>query len=47
MFSGRHDVENKDGNVILNRNPSIFKLVVEYLHNDMRAPEFVSSAQKE
>ena len=46
MFSGRHDVENKDGLVHLNRDPAIFQLVVDYLH-DFKAPDFISIVQKE
>ena len=31
MFSGRHQVETKDGAVVLDKDPRILKLVLSYL----------------
>jgi hypothetical protein len=46
MFSGRHDIENKDGHVHLDRNPSSFKMLLEYMDNNFRTPEFVTIVEK-
>ena len=34
MFSGRHPVKEVDGMIYLNRNPDLFKHVIQYLRDD-------------
>ena len=41
MFSGRWDEtnKNKDGRVVVDRNPDIFKFVIEFLQNGHKYPK--------
>lgn len=41
MFSGRHDIEDEDGLVHFNRDPDIFKLVIDFLASD-KYPDFAN-----
>jgi hypothetical protein len=46
MFSGRHNIENKDGHVHLNRDPAVFKLIIIYLLNDLHPPKLDTNEEK-
>jgi hypothetical protein len=36
MFSGRWDIEYRDGNPFIDRNPEIFILVIHFLKNGLK-----------
>ena len=38
MFSGRHTIKKVDGQVILDRDPKIFRCLVNYLRNPIKEP---------
>ena len=38
MFSGRHPLKKLNGKVYLDRDPNIFKLLLNYLRNGLRYP---------
>ena len=42
MFSGRHILPKIDGKVFVDRNPKLFREVVEYIRGNMKFPKQVS-----
>ena len=34
MFSGRHELKKQGGKVFLDRNPKVFRYVLDYLRNN-------------
>jgi hypothetical protein len=38
MFSGRHQLVKVNGRVFIDRDPSIFKLVISYLRSNFKIP---------
>ena len=46
MFSGRHPVQEIDGIIYLDRNPDIFKYVIQYLRGDKVLPSCIDKDTK-
>ena len=47
MFSGKHILDEIDGNPFLDRDPEIFKLLISYLRNDCLDLEIQDPLQKQ
>ena len=46
MFSGRHKLNKQNDKVFLDRDPTLFRLVLNYLRNGKVWPSFEDEAQK-
>ena len=44
-FSGRHPIEKKNGKVYINRNPTSFEYLVDYLRNPKKLPKLENKYQ--
>lgn len=38
MFSGRHELTKVNGRIFIDRDPIIFKLVIQYLRSNFKIP---------
>ena len=45
MFSGRHDVKKVNGKIFVDRDPEVFKLLIQYLRNGCQRIELESPYQ--
>ncbi len=47
MFNGNHELKIEDGRVIINRNPNVFGMVLDYLRNNQMEPVSLNSETKQ
>ena len=47
MFSGRHELLRRDGKIFIDRDPEMFKLLVQFLRNDRKFVELDSKHENE
>jgi hypothetical protein len=47
MFNGNHELKIEDGRVIIDRNPKVFEMVLDYLRNNLMEPVFLNGETKQ